>query len=156
MYPSTKELRSSEKDLVWKFRYFLSKDKKVFFLQSTAFPDFIFKSLTKFLKCVSWTDYQEKKQAIELLRNWVHVEVEDTIELLGPQFQDKIPRKFAVAQLYLADDNHILLYLLQLVQAFKFESELYTKIDDSPLVALLLERSCTNNQIKNDFYWYSF
>lgn len=39
-YPPTKQLSNEEQDLVWKFRFYLSTQKK---------------ALTKFLKCVNWS-----------------------------------------------------------------------------------------------------
>lgn len=39
-YPSTKPLSGEEQDLVWKFRFYLSSQKR---------------ALTKFLKCVNWS-----------------------------------------------------------------------------------------------------
>lgn len=39
-YPPTKQLSNEEQDLVWKFRFYLSNQKK---------------ALTKFLKCVNWS-----------------------------------------------------------------------------------------------------
>jgi len=63
--------------------------------------------LTKFLKCVTWTDPVESKQAVEkLLPLWgQEVGVDDALELLGPGFTDKRVRAFAVKRLERADDD---------------------------------------------------
>jgi phosphatidylinositol 3-kinase len=100
-YPPTKILSSEEKDLLWKFRFYLTREKK---------------ALTKFVKCVIWTDPVESKQAAELLSIWVAIDTEDSLELLSKGFPDKNVRAFAVDQLRRADDQELLLYLLQLVQ----------------------------------------
>ncbi|KAJ8304892.1 hypothetical protein KUTeg_018475 [Tegillarca granosa] len=122
-YPPTKQLTSEEEDLVWKFRFYLSTQKK---------------ALTKFLKCVNWSVPQEAKQAVELLSKWNPMDVEDAIELLSPAFTHPSVRKYAVSRLRQADDEYhieikdLQLYLLQLVQALRYENyeEIITGIDD--------------------------
>ncbi|KAK6179522.1 hypothetical protein SNE40_011856 [Patella caerulea] len=106
-YPPTKQLTSEEEDLVWKFRFYLSTQNK---------------ALTKFLKCVNWSLPQEAKQALELLNRWSPMDVDDALELLGPAFTHPAVRKYAVMRLRQADDEDLLLFLLQLVQALKYEN----------------------------------
>uniref|UniRef100_A0A8C9TVK9 Phosphatidylinositol 3-kinase catalytic subunit type 3 n=1 Tax=Scleropages formosus TaxID=113540 RepID=A0A8C9TVK9_SCLFO len=106
-YPPTKQLSSEEQDLVWKFRYYLTTQEK---------------ALTKFLKCVNWALPQEAKQALELLGKWRPMDVEDSLELLSSQFTNPTVRRYAVARLQQADDEDLLMYLLQLVQALKYEN----------------------------------
>lgn len=106
-YPPTKQLTSEEQDLVWKFRYYLTNQEK---------------ALTKFLKCVNWGLAQEAKQALELLGKWKPMDVEDSLELLSSQFTNPTVRRYAVARLQQADDEDLLMYLLQLVQALKYEN----------------------------------
>lgn len=105
-YPPTKVLTSEEQDLVWKFRFYLSSQKK---------------ALTKFLKCVNWNMPQEAKQAIELTGRWSPMDVDDALELLSPAFTHPTVRKYAVSRLRQADDEDLLLYLFQLVQALRYE-----------------------------------
>uniref|UniRef100_A0A669B0W8 Phosphatidylinositol 3-kinase catalytic subunit type 3 n=1 Tax=Oreochromis niloticus TaxID=8128 RepID=A0A669B0W8_ORENI len=106
-YPPTKQLSSEEQDLVWKFRYYLTTQEK---------------ALTKFLKCVNWDLPQEAKQALELLGKWKPMDVEDSLELLSSHFTNPTVRRYAVARLQQADDEDLLMYLLQLVQALKYEN----------------------------------
>ncbi|XP_056379213.1 phosphatidylinositol 3-kinase catalytic subunit type 3 [Hyla sarda] len=106
-YPPTKQLTSEVQDLVWKFRYYLTNQEK---------------ALTKFLKCVNWDLPQEAKQALELLGKWKPMDVEDSLELLSSQFTNPTVRRYAVARLQQADDEDLLMYLLQLVQALKYEN----------------------------------
>ncbi|XP_068108187.1 phosphatidylinositol 3-kinase catalytic subunit type 3 isoform X3 [Hyperolius riggenbachi] len=106
-YPPTKQLTSEEQDLVWKFRYYLTSQEK---------------ALTKFLKCVNWDLPQEAKQALELLGKWKPMDVEDSLELLSSHFTNPTVRRYAVARLQQADDEDLLMYLLQLVQALKYEN----------------------------------
>ncbi|KAI9102738.1 kinase-like domain-containing protein [Phlyctochytrium arcticum] len=138
-YPPTYSLSSEEKDLLWKFRFYLTRDKK---------------ALTKFLKCVVWADQVEVKQAVDLLQSWVEIDVEDALELLGPAFENANVRMFAVGQLRKADDEELNLYLLQLVQALKFEGFGERGVPSSPLADFLIERSIKNPILGNNFHWY--
>lgn len=106
-YPPTKVLTSEEQDLVWKFRYYLMNQKK---------------ALTKFLKCLNWQAPAEVKIALELLATWQPMDTQDALELLSPQFQHPRVRSYAVSRLHQATDEDLLLYLLQLVQALKYEN----------------------------------
>ncbi|CAG8459059.1 12986_t:CDS:10 [Ambispora leptoticha] len=140
-YPPTQSLKAEEKDLLWKFRFYLTRDKK---------------ALTKFLKCVLWTDPTEAKQAVDLLSQWADIDVDDALELLGANFINRAVRRYAVRQLQKADDDELLLYLLQLVQAFKFEniSEKSSSTNESSLVSFLIDRAIKNPILGNNFHWY--
>ncbi|ALC42493.1 Pi3K59F [Drosophila busckii] len=105
-YPPTYVLNGEEQDLVWKFRFYLSSHKK---------------ALTKFLKCINWKLNDEVNQALWMLANWAPMDVEDALELLSPTFTHAEVRKYAISRLAQAPDEDLLLYLLQLVQALKYE-----------------------------------
>lgn len=162
-YPPTQTLTAPQLDLIWQFRFYLTRDKR---------------ALTKFLKSVVWSDPGEVSQAVEtLLPMWAEVEMDDALELLGPGkgFRDRRVRAYAVAQLGKADDDELMLYLLQLVQALKFETppgqspsssairqsrhtsthRLPPPPDDLPtLEDFLVERSAKNPVLGNHFHWY--
>ncbi|KAJ3023312.1 Phosphatidylinositol (PI) 3-kinase [Thoreauomyces humboldtii] len=139
-YPPTQNLTTEEKDLLWKFRFYLTRDKK---------------ALTKFLKCVVWTDPVELKQAVDLLHVWVNIDVEDALELLGSTFENSSVRAYAVMQLQKANDEDLQLFLLQLVQALKFEGiSDKVSLQNSPLAEFLISRAIKNPLLGNSFYWY--
>ncbi|CAE6473533.1 unnamed protein product [Rhizoctonia solani] len=141
-YPPTQLLSSEDKDLIWKFRFYLARDPR---------------ALTKFLKAVTWKDAGEVKQAVEvLLPMWTEVGTADALELLGPSTSDSRVRSFAVKQLKRAEDDELLLYLLQLVQALKFDSPLSssTKDRDSGLADFLVERGAAHPVLGNRLNWY--
>ncbi|KAF9463883.1 atypical/PIKK/PI3K protein kinase [Collybia nuda] len=150
-YSPSQPLNSEEKDLIWKFRFYLARDKR---------------GLTKFLKSVTWRDSSEVKQAVEeLLPQWTEIDTDDALELLGPSTVDSRVRAFAVKQLTRADDDELLLYLLQLVQALKFESAASEQrsartttsaisYDDSGLTDFLIARGVANQVLGNRLYWY--
>ncbi len=79
------------------------------------------KALSKFVKCVNWRAKQESAQAMELLAKWAPMDPEDALELLGPDFRHPGVRRYAVQRLRQAPDEDLQLYLLQLVQALKYE-----------------------------------
>ena len=124
------------------------------------------------------------KQAVEvLLPLWTEIDTDDALELLGPNTVDSRVRSFAVKQLRRADDDvrpftrpriylhsrgwrqELTLYLLQLVQALKFEStssdprasrSAVTAIahEDSGLADFLIERAVKDPVLGNRFHWY--
>ncbi|CAM1330612.1 PIK3C3 (predicted), partial [Pycnogonum litorale] len=122
-YPPTKPLTSEEQDLVWKFRFYLTNQNK---------------ALAKFLKCVNWNLPVEAKQAIELISKWQPMDVEDALELLSKHFTNQAVRRYAVSRLGQAPDEDLLLYLLQLVQALKYES--FEEIESGLLEMLTVKR----------------
>ncbi|KAI0428033.1 phosphatidylinositol 3 [Xylaria sp. FL1042] len=142
-YSPTHVLSPEEKDLVWKFRYHLTKDKR---------------ALTKFVKSVNWQDQSESRQAVQVLGKWTDIDVDDALELLGPTFDNRVVRGYAVDRLRKADDNELLLYLLQLVQALKFEhistDSNQATVRASSLANFLISRAVENFTLGNYFYWY--
>lgn len=152
LYPPTRTLTPEEKDLVWTFRYYLTRHPA---------------GLTKFVKSVVWSDAQEAQQATEeLLPKWAEPQLSDALELLGPSFQHLAVRTYAVRQLAKAKDDELILYLLQLVQALKFDDVAWRESDDlqraayasadAPprLLSLLCERGVQNNVLGTLLFWY--
>ena len=141
--PPTYALTADHKDLIWKFRYHLTREKRW---------------LTKFVKSVAWDDPTESKQATQILGRWTSIDVDDALELLGPSFTNQAVRAFAVDRLRQADDAELLLYLLQLVQALKFERVSAESSQegsaDFNLAQLLIQRAASNFVLGNYFYWY--
>ncbi|XP_072937916.1 phosphatidylinositol 3-kinase catalytic subunit type 3 [Epargyreus clarus] len=99
-------LAADEQDLLWKFRFYLSSHRR---------------ALTKFLECVNWNRPGEVRQALSMMKQWAPMDVEDALELLTPKFTHPAVRKYAISRLKQAPDEDLLLYLLQLVQALKYE-----------------------------------
>ncbi|CZR63709.1 probable 1-phosphatidylinositol 3-kinase [Phialocephala subalpina] len=142
-YSPTHSLSPEEKDLVWKFRHHLTRDKR---------------ALTKFVKSVNWQDQSESRQAVQILAKWTEVDVDDALELLGPTFDNVAVRAYAVDRLRKANDDELLLYLLQLVQALKFEhispDSAQDATHDSSLARFLISRATNNFMLGNYFHWY--
>lgn len=133
-YPPTRTLSGDERQLLWKFRFSLMSEKR---------------ALTKFLRCVEWSDVQEAKQALELMGKWVPIDVCDALELLSPVFESEEVRAYAASVLERADDEELQCYLLQLVQALRFE-----RSDKSRLCHFLVQRSLSNIELASFLRWY--
>ncbi|KAL2269563.1 hypothetical protein VTJ83DRAFT_1747 [Remersonia thermophila] len=142
-YSPTHTLSPEEKDLIWKFRHHLTRNKK---------------ALTKFVKSVNWQDQSEARQAAQMLGKWTDIDVDDALELLGPTFDNAAVRAFAVDRLRKADDQELMLYLLQLVQALKYEhispQSGHDVSQDSSLARFLISRAVNSFTLGNYFYWY--
>jgi len=135
-FPPTKALTSEEQDLVWKFRYYLMSQKK---------------ALAKFLKCVNWQAQAEVKIALELLATWQPMDTQDALELLSPQFKHPQVRSYAVSRLRQATDEDLLLYLLQLVQALKYDNHEDPVISDTRSSGQSMQASSNTSQLQKQF-----
>jgi len=153
--PATQPLSSEELDLIWRFRYYLANNKK---------------ALAKFIKCVKWSVDIEAEQAMELIdHHWVPMDVEDALELVGPNWRHPALRRYAVSRLAQATDEDLQLYLLQLVQALKYENfkemerlaekdaekdEGVVDSQDTDLASFLINRASNHPSLANYLYWY--
>lgn len=152
-----------EKDLLWRFRFSLVENRR---------------ALTKFLLAVDWTVESEVVQAAELLEQWRKrspIEVTDALKLLGKHvaFQTNLVRDYAIDTLAAAPDSELRLYLLQLVQALKYESNesseanvstgfsatkskgssSRTSTSVSSLAMFLINRAAKSMELANYLYW---
>jgi hypothetical protein len=104
-------LTNDEMDLLYKFRFTLTENKK---------------ALIKFLLSVNWNMESEVAELPSLLTQWKEkapIEVADALKLLGREraFEHPFVRSYAVEVLESASDDELLTYLLQLVQALRYE-----------------------------------
>ena len=97
-YPPTHELSADEKSLIWQFRYYLTQERK---------------ALAKFVQSIDWQSRQEADEAVELMYRWQPLDTTDALELLARDFKDTRVRKYAISRLQCADNEELLLYLLQ-------------------------------------------
>ena len=147
---------SEEMDLLYKFRYTLTENKK---------------ALTKFLLSVRWNIESEVEELSKLLTMWQPIDLADALKLLGREkaFENTIVREYAVNILRTASDEELLTYLLQLVQALRYDPLFKSvprspvknsnDINDndqnlSPLANFLIERGCKSLTVANFLYWY--
>ena len=149
-------LTREEKDLLWRFRFSLVDNRK---------------ALTKFLLAVEWNEESEVVQAAELLEQWRKrspIAVTDALKMLGKDvaFQTSLVRAYAIETLATAPDEELQLYLLQLVQALKYEEitldDMIGKRTESgvkfkapvSLANFLIERAAKSLTLANYLYWY--
>eukprot|EP01117_Protostelium_nocturnum_P005327 TRINITY_DN1939_c0_g1_i4.p1 TRINITY_DN1939_c0_g1~~TRINITY_DN1939_c0_g1_i4.p1 ORF type:complete len:705 (-),score=270.95 TRINITY_DN1939_c0_g1_i4:499-2613(-) len=133
--PITRKLEAGDRDFLWKFRFYLTRYKQ---------------ALTKFLRCVDWSNNQEIKLATELIYQWAPIEISDALELLSKNFTYHVVRDYAVERLEEASNEELLHYLLQLVQALRYDSEEH----ESKLSGFLIARSIPDLNLRNFLYWY--
>eukprot|EP01138_Halocafeteria_seosinensis_P006251 gb/GECG01006392.1/.p1 GENE.gb/GECG01006392.1/~~gb/GECG01006392.1/.p1 ORF type:complete len:1074 (+),score=112.44 gb/GECG01006392.1/:1-3222(+) len=102
-------LDPEESSLLWRFRYSLLSNPK-------ALPKFVF--------AVDWNDESESSLATELIEKWAPIDADDALRLLSPDFRHSTVRRFAVNTLHRCTDEELVNYLLQLVQALRYEPQL--------------------------------
>ncbi|EEE68452.1 hypothetical protein OsJ_26836 [Oryza sativa Japonica Group] len=154
-YPPTRTLNVDEKQLLWKFRFYLTSEKKalVKFLLSVEWSDIQFMVIeiyrcanTNFSTIVTAT---EAKQAVALIPRWESIDVADALGLLSPVFQNEEVRAYAVGVFERASDEELQCYLLQLVQGLRFE-----RSDRSRLAHFLVNRALSNYELASFLRWY--
>lgn len=124
-----------EKEIIWQSREDIRYE----------FPE----CLPKLLSCLRWNAHTDVAQMYALLQIWPQLSVDVSLELLDFLYPDKRVREFAVDCLKKSmSDSELYRYLLQLVQAIKFEP-----YSDSDLVNFLLERALSNRRIGHAFFW---
>jgi len=129
-----KKLTPEAKALLWRFRFSLIDDQR---------------AVTKFLRSVAWEDVADSKEALELLQLWGPIPVADALELLSSAFPHEGVREYAVRQLHKADHEELSNYLLQLVQALRYEAGVPSVLSD-----FLIARACQSMSLANFFHWY--
>ena len=138
--PRPYHLTSEERHLLLRFRYSLQERKD---------------ALTKFLFAVDWQDSEETQVAIDMLDRWVPVEIDIALELLSADFQ-RVPqvRRYAVQQLEIAaTEDDLRLYLLQLVQALRYEDPSGPS-GSAALTNFLIRQAVKSRPLANYLYWY--
>lgn len=120
------KLPSQEKNLIWKFRFYLLSN----FMSNNSlqFNNFVI----NFIKCINWDDEFEVNEFLNII-NEVQIQhdniflkelqIVDCLELLSYNYHNPIIRKLAIERLKLAKDDDLELYFLQLVQALKYEND---------------------------------
>ncbi|XP_023694840.1 phosphatidylinositol 4,5-bisphosphate 3-kinase catalytic subunit gamma isoform [Paramormyrops kingsleyae] len=135
LYPLSPE----DKELLWHFRQECLRIPK-------AYP--------KFLGSVKWGNQEAVMITHQLLARsftWAQspLDVGLAMQLLDCHFSDAIVRSLAVKKLEKLGDDDVLRYLLQLVQAVKFEP-----YHDSALAQFLLKRALRSKRIGHFLFWF--
>jgi len=130
------QLTFEEKELVWRCREVLWHD-----------PD----ALSVFLRSVNWSNRAQIVEAHRYLKIWAAPRTpSDALEFLDYKYADSEVRRKAVLWLEDMHDGELQMYLLQLVQALKYENN-----HDSPLSRFLVRRGLGNPyQIGHYLFWH--
>ncbi|KAI1309369.1 Phosphatidylinositol 4,5-bisphosphate 3-kinase catalytic subunit beta isoform [Halotydeus destructor] len=128
------DISQQEKELLW----FLKDDVY------TSLPQ----SLPHILNCVKWDCRPSVTEMMKLLKKWPLMKPESALGLLDYSFADTAVREYAVKCLDNMADDDLLLYLLQLVQALKYESYLH-----NDLALFLLRRALNNRHVGHHLFW---
>ncbi|CAK0784160.1 hypothetical protein CVIRNUC_007363 [Coccomyxa viridis] len=132
--PPNRPLAPEQRMLLWCFRWSLVGEPR---------------ALTKVLRCVDWADVRDARAAAELIARWAPISIADALELLSPAFTNPEVRAHAVEVLKRTEDEELLYYLLQLVQALRYEAA-----DASPLAQFLVQRAVANPTLAFTLHWY--
>ena len=127
-----------DRDIIYRFRYFLTENKR---------------ALAKFLLSVDWSVESEVAELPFLLSQWkikAPIDISDALRLLGKEkaFQSLVVRHYAVTTLYTASDEDLLAFLLQLVQALRYEPPVVSADYESSMDTDFLQG--TSNSISGD------
>ena len=136
-YTIIQSLEEQTKQLIWWLRYDI-RDKYDLFPHALLFV----------LYSVSWDNHIEVSKMQALLQTWPTLEADQALSLLDFTFPDKYVRKKATDWLDELPDEELSQYLLQLVQALKYEN--YLNCD---LVKFLLRRALRNHNIGHQLFW---
>eukprot|EP00198_Chlamydomonas_reinhardtii_P000296 XP_001689631.1 VPS34-like PI-3-kinase [Chlamydomonas reinhardtii] len=91
-------------------------------------------------------------QAAELMRQWAPISAADALELLSPDFRSEVVRQHAVQALQAVEVEELGAYLLQLVQALRYEAA----DTGSRLGAFLVQRAAEDPALAVQLHWYLF
>ena len=133
-------LGESDQHLLWKHRKYLIDNKY---------------ALTKFLRIINQSNENEVEIACNLMDKWAPIDVANALELLSGNFTCAQFRKYGIDVLRKqATDYDLELYIMQLVQAIRFESWL-DKSSLSELESFLLDRCLASDSFSllNFLYW---
>nr|KAG5710060.1 hypothetical protein BaRGS_030136 [Batillaria attramentaria] len=132
---SEEDLFEQDKELLWLLRYEVRE----------RYPQ----KLSRLLQVVKWNSHVDVAKMTALLESWPQLPIDYAMELLDSDFPDYHVRKFAVKCLNDAlGDDELSQYLLQLVQALKYETYLMC-----PLAKFLLTRALKNQHLGHKLFW---
>ncbi|KAI9139257.1 hypothetical protein BKA69DRAFT_1086883 [Paraphysoderma sedebokerense] len=133
-YDSLVPLEEVEKTIIWRNRY-----------PVINMPN----GLLKVLISARWHLLEDVLEVKRMLRICKPIPPESALGLLDSTFADDHVRSYAVDRLAEMPDDDLIDYILQLVQALKYESRL-----DSKLARFLLRRALANTTVGHHFFWH--
>ena len=129
------ELNNNEKYLLWNKRLIISK---------------MVSELPRLLQSCNYKDPNVNLELKRIFKNTIGVTIVQAIDFLSGGYVNEVIREFAVNVLKNASYTDISYYLLQLIQALKYEKNI-----DNPLAIFLLEQSIIHPiTIGHEFFWH--
>ena len=130
------ELNNNEKNLLWNKRLIISKQ---------FIPE-----LPRLLQSCNYKDPNVNQELKRIFKNSIGVTIVQAIDFLSGGYVNEVIREFAVNVLKNASYTDISYYLLQLIQALKYEKNI-----DNPLAIFLLEQAVIHPiTIGHEFFWH--
>ena len=133
-YDLLKKIPSEDKSLFYRYRYDFAE-------QSQFLP--------LVLSSIDYTVPSQVNEIPQLLAKWKRPTPTEALTLLDSQYADHRVREYAVECLETLSDDEIMLYMLQLVQALKYEM-----YDDSPVCRFLFRRGLAEPKfLGHQLFW---
>ena len=133
-YNPLEPLSNEEKNILWKYRYELIQYPSI---------------LPHVLSCIDYTSPSQILEIPSLLNKWKKLSPTDALCLLDSQYADSTIRSYAVSCLEPLSEDELMLYMLQLIQALKYE--IY---DDSDLCKFLFRRGLAEPKfLGHSLFW---
>ena len=133
-YDPTLELTVDDKNLIWSNRSRFIKEEKM---------------LPLVLQSIDYSNPIQVSEIPTILEKWKPIPSQEALLLLDVKFPDANIREYAVQRLDLLTDSELLLYMLQLVQALKYEV-----YEDSALVRFLIKRGLAEPKfLGHQLFW---
>ena len=130
------ELNNNEKNTLWNNRLGVAK------MNSTLLP--------RLLQSCNFKNPNTNQELKKIFNSVGNVTIVQAIELLSGRYVNELIREFAVSVLKKATFTDISHYLLQLVQALKYEKNI-----DNPLARFLLEQAIEHPiTVGHEFFWH--
>ena len=129
------ELNNNEKNTLWNNRFGVAR--------MTTF-------LPRLLQSCNYKNPNTNQELQKIFNNSAGVTIVQAIELLSGRYVNELIREFAVSILKKATFTDISHYLLQLIQALKYEKNI-----DNPLARFLLEQAIIHPiTVGHEFFWH--
>ena len=129
------ELNNNEKNVLWSNRLIIAKMNS---------------ELSRLLQSCNYKNPNVNQELQKVFKNAKGVSLVQAIELLSGRYANEVIREFAVSVLKNATFTEISYYLLQLIQALKYEKNI-----DNPLARFLLEQAVAHPiTIGHEFFWH--
>ena len=129
------ELNNNEKNILWANRLGVAKMNSL---------------LPRLLQSCNYKNPNTNQELQKIFRREKNVTIVQAIELLSGRYVNELIREFAVSILKKATFSEISHYLLQLIQALKYEKNI-----DNPLARFLLEQAIAHPiTVGHEFFWH--